>query len=166
MLFSDKALGLEICQDGARMVLIGGKAHAPTLYAYQAASFPPDTLKLSMREENIKNPAVFVSTIRDSYLKLLTGTSRISVSLPDSIGHIVLLDLETRFRAREEGAEMIRWKLKKNFPIDVNELHLDFQVLQERESGEVSTLVSLVSRQVIHQYEEILVEAGLQPNNI
>jgi len=166
MLFSHKALGIEIAPDSAMLVLIDGKPHAPRLEAYSAVSLPPDTLRFSLKEENVKNPPVFVSKLRDAYIKLLTGTSRISVSLPDTSGHVVLLGLETRFKAKEEGADMIRWKLKRNFPFDINELHLDYQVLQERETGEVSTLVSLISRRVINQYEELLAQAGLQPNRI
>jgi type IV pilus assembly protein PilM len=99
-----------------------------------------------LREQNVINPAHFVSKIREAYLKLLAGTGRISVSLPDTIGRVFVLDLETRFKTRAEGADMVRWKLKKSFPFDINEMHLDYQVLQERDSGEVSTLVSLISR--------------------
>ena len=166
MIFSKKALGIEICPDGARMAVISGKPDMPRLDAYAAISFPPDTLQFSLREENIKSPAAFVGKIRESYLKLLTDVTRVSVSLPDAIGRVVLLDLETRFRTREEGADMIRWKLKKSFPFDVNELHLDYQVVQERESGDVSVLVSFISRRVINQYEDMFTEAGLQANSI
>ena len=134
MLFSHKALGIEIAQNSAMLVLIDGKPHAPRLNAYSSVSLPPDTLRFSLKEENVKNPPVFVSKVRDAYLKLLAGTSKISVSLPDTSGHVVLLGLETRFKTKEEGADIIRWKLKRNFPFDINELHLDYQVLQERET--------------------------------
>ncbi len=166
MIFSRKALGMEICQDGARLVLVGGNPHAPRLDAFYTASFPPDTLRFSLREQNVINTAHFVSKIRETYLKLLASTSRISVSLPDTIGRVFVLDLETRFKTRAEGADIIRWKLKKSFPFDINEMHLDYQVLQERDSGEVSTLVSLISLQVVNQYEGLLAEAGLEPNRI
>jgi type IV pilus assembly protein PilM len=96
----------------------------------------------------------------------LTSICRVSVSLPDSSGRVVLLDLDTRFRARDEGADIIRWKLKKSFPFDISELHLDYQVLQEKDSGEVSTLVSLISRNVVNQYEELFAQAGLQSDCI
>jgi len=166
MEFSRKALGLEICQDEARLVLVGGKSHAPRLDAFCAVTFPPDTLRFSLREQNVTNKASFIAKVRDAYLKMLTTTRRISVSLPDSVGRVFVLDLETRFKTRTEGADMVRWKLKKSFPFDINEMHLDYQVLQERDSGEVSTLVSLISRQVVMQYEDLLVEAGLEPNRI
>jgi type IV pilus assembly protein PilM len=166
MLFSKKAMGLEICNDGARIALVEGKRALPLLSAFGAASFPADTVKLSLRENNVLNPAAFVTAIRELYLKLLTNVRQVCVSLPDSTGRVVLLDVETRFKSRDEGADIIRWKLKKNFPFDVNEAHLDYQVIQERETGEISLLVSLIARQVILQYEDLLVEAGLEPNRI
>jgi type IV pilus assembly protein PilM len=166
MIFTEKALGLEICNDGARIALVEGKRAMPGLTAYGAASFPAGTVKFSLRENNIQNPAAFVATVREMYLKLLTNVRQVSVSLPDSTGRVILLDVETRFKSRDEGADIIRWKLKKNFPYDINEAHLDYQVIQERETGEISLLVSLIARQVVLQYEDLLIEAGLEPNRI
>ena len=148
------------------MVLIGGNAHAPSLEAYHEVAFPPGTMRISLREENVADPSSFVAKVREAHVRLLTRISRISVSLPDSAGRVVLLDLETRFKGKEEGSDIIRWKLKKNLPFEMNEMHLDYQVIQERETGEVSTLVSLISRQTVNQYENLLAEAGLQPNRI
>ncbi|KAF0218292.1 MAG: type IV pilus assembly protein [Geobacteraceae bacterium] len=166
MLFAKKALGIEISQEGVKMALVGGKRDLLSLDAYGAAPFPADTVKFSLREANIHNPAAFVAGIRETYLKLLTSTVRASVSLPDSIGRVMLMDLETRFKSKAEGADIIRWKLKKSFPFDINEAHLDYQVLRENDSGEISALVSLISRQVLNQYEDLFAEAGLQPNRI
>ena len=166
MFFSSNALGIEICRDGARFALLGGKSTAPKLEAFSVVSFPPDTLRFSMRDETICNQDAFVAGIRDTYLKLLTKTSRVSVSLPDGLGRVILLDLDTRFKSRDEGADIIRWKMKKNFPFDVNELHLDYQIVQEKESGEISALVSLVARKIILQFEDCLASAGLQANCI
>jgi len=166
MLFSQKALGLEISNDGARFALVEGKRMMPVLTTFGAAPFPADSVKFSLKENNVLKPAAFVATIREMYLKLLTNVRHVSVSLPDSTGRIILLDVETRFKSRDEGAEIIRWKLKKNFPYDIGEAHLDYQVIQERETGEISLLVSLIARQVVHQYEDLLAEAGLEPNRI
>jgi type IV pilus assembly protein PilM len=166
MFLARKALGIEICHNGARMVQVTGQSHSPTLAAYQEFSFLPDTLRISLKEENVVDATQFVTKVRDAHLKLLAGTSRISVSLPDAAGHVHLLDLETRFRAKEEGIDVIRWKLKKNFPLDINEMHLDYQVLREKENGDISVLVSFIARRVVKQYEDLMVEAGLQPNRI
>ncbi|HEX9023073.1 MAG TPA: pilus assembly protein PilM [Geobacteraceae bacterium] len=166
MLFSKKALGLEICGEGALIAFVEGGKGMPVLKACGSAPFPANTVRFSLKENNVLNPALFVATIRELYLKLLTGVRRVSVSLPDSAGRAMLLDVETRFKSRNEGADIIRWKLKKSFPFDINECHLDYQVIGEKETGEISLLVSLISRQVLLQYEDLLAEAGLEPNRI
>lgn len=166
MWFARKALGLEISSDGAKMALIGVKRNQPELKAYGVAPFPAGVVRVSPKEVNVQNPATFVATVREMYLKLLTPEKRVSVSLPDASGRVVLLDLETRFKNRDEGADIIRWKLKKTFPYDISEAHLDYQVVEETETGEISLLVSFIAKPVVHQYEELLVEAGLEPNRI
>ncbi len=166
MVFNKKALGLEICHNGARIALVEGKREMPVLAGYGTALFPADTVRFSLKELNVLNPSAFVATISELYLKVLTKVRRVSVSLPDSSGRVMILDVETRFKSREEGADIIRWKLKKNFPFDISETHLDYQVISARETGEISILVSLISRQVIRQYEDLLCESGMEPSNI
>ncbi|MFZ3208057.1 MAG: pilus assembly protein PilM [Geobacteraceae bacterium] len=166
MLFAKEALGIELCRDGVRMALVGGARTMPCLETVGIAHFPTETVRLSLREPNVLNPAAFVATVRETYLRLLTKTRRVSVSLPDATGRVVLLDLDTRFRSRSEGADIIRWKLKKSLPYDIGEAHLDFQVLEERETGEVSVLASFINLHVVNQYEELLLEAGVEPKRI
>lgn len=165
-MFSRTALGLEINSNGIRIGLVGGTRTRPVLQAFSEHPFAPETIKVNLREPNILNPAAFVAAVRDAHLRLLTRTTRIAVSLPDAAGRVLLLDLDTRFKSRDEAADIIRWKLKKNFPFDINDAHFDFQQVQQRETGEISVLVSLICRQVLNQYEDLIVEAGLQPNQI
>jgi len=112
MIFTKKALGIEICNDGARIVLVSGKHDMPTLNAFSAASFPADTMKFSLREANILNPKAFVAVIRELHLKLPAHAGQVSLSLPDSTGRTMLLDIETRFKSRDEGAD---------YPLEVEE---------------------------------------------
>ncbi len=167
MFLSKKALGLEICRNGLRMAVLEGKRdETPRLCAAGIDSFDAEALRFSQREPNVLNAASFVAKVKETHLKLLTRVHRVSVSLPDSVGRVMLLDLETRFRNRDEGADIIRWKLKKSFPVDINDIHLDYQVLRRRETGETVVLVALIAKDVIQQYEELLQEAGLEPARI
>jgi len=165
-MFARKAIGLEICSDRVRLALVGGSRSRPVVEAMYETIFPADALRVSLREPNVLQQAAFVSAVRETGLRLLATTARASVALPDAAGRVMLVDLDTRFKSRDEAADIIRWKLKKNFPFDIKDAHFDFQVLQEKGSGEISVLVSLVCRQVLQQYEELLVEAGLEPNQI
>jgi type IV pilus assembly protein PilM len=166
MFFAKKACGIEITQDGLAMVQAEGKSASPVLDRYALAEFPPETVRVSFKEPNIINPEVFVKLVKESHLRLATSEKRVSLSLPDATGRVLVMDMETRFKNRAEGIDLIRWKLKKNFPLDISDVYLDYQILQYRETGEISVLVGLISTQVVSQYEELLQEAGLKPNRI
>ena len=165
MLRSGKGLGLELSEGGGGFALVAG-GNAPRLMAGVSVPFAPGTLRLSRREPNVVNPELFVNRVREAHLGLSTRVNSVSVSIPDAVGRVVLLELETRFKNREEGLEIIRWKLKKGLPFDIGSVHLDYQLLDERENGAVSLLVSMVSKAVVTQYEELLIQAGLEPRFI
>ncbi len=166
MFLKTKAVGLEIAQEGATIVLVGKRRGLPVLERSESVPFPAGSLRLSLREPNVIDRPFMVGQLRELYARLLINQKQVSLSLPDAAGRVMLLDLETRLKSKEEGADLIRWKLKKNLPIDISEIHLDYQILRERESGELSALVALVSRSVIAQYEEIVSEVGLEPIRI
>lgn len=166
MLFSRTAVGMDITPHGITVAAVGGSLKAPKLVAHGSAAFPEGTLRVLHREPNALDPAAFVKTVRETYHRLLVKPTQVSVSLPDAAGHVMILDIETRFRSHEEGRDIIRWKLKKSLPYDVNDIHLDYQTLREKENGELSVLVAIISRQVVTQYEDLILEAGIQPNRI
>lgn len=166
MLFEKKTLGLELCSGTANMCLVSGLKEGCRLDAWTSVPLAQDVVRFSSREPNVLDPARFVEQINKAYLPLLTKTRRVALSLPDSCGRILLLDLDERFKNRDEGLNIIRWKLKKILPFDVADTSLDYQVLRELDTGEMSLLVSLMTLPVVAQYEELLVSAGLEPNQI
>jgi type IV pilus assembly protein PilM len=127
---------------------------------------PPDVMRISIREQNIIDPENFVKSVRAAHNLLLCRSGKVSVTIPDSVGRIMLVDLEGRFKSRSEALDLIRWKLKKSIPFDLADTHLDYQQLTVRENGDLALLVALVSKTVITQYEELLVKAGLTPARI
>ena len=148
------------------MVLLSAGRAANQLEAWGETPFAADAVRISLREPNVLQPAAFIQTLRETHLKLGTGLERVSVSLPDATGRVMIHDLETRYRNKQEGIDVLRWKLKKIVPFDINEAHLDFQELRQKDTGEMSVLVSLVSRLVVTQYEELFLQAGLEPFRI
>ena len=163
MLFTSQSLGLEIGRDGLKFSLVSRHKEEFKLDAFAVAPLTTEMVRFSHREPNVLTAAPFVTQVRAAWLKLLTKKSRVSVSLPDACGRVILLDLETRFRSHEEGAGIIRWKLKKHSSMDIKETHLDYQIIREKDSGEQTALVSLIAKPVINQVEDLLAEAGLEP---
>ena len=163
MLFNSQSLGLEIGRDGLKFSLVSLRKKEYRLDAFAVAPLTAELIRFSHRDPSVLIPPLFVTQLRASWEKLQTRKTRVSVSLPDACGRVMLLDLETRFRSYEEGAGIIRWKLKKHSSLDIHETHLDYQIIREKESGEQTALVSLIAKPVITQLEELLIEAGLEP---
>src|SRR6185369_4655560 len=166
MLFSNRALGIEIYQNGFVWVLASGASHSPVIEKYEAVACPEDILKGSLKDPNVFDAKALATAISESYLKLSTDTKRVSMSIPDFSGRVMTLEIESLTKNKEEGSDQVKWKLKKSFPIDPNELHHEYQVLKEDEEGKATLLVALVSKSVIAEYEELLLESGLEPAKI
>ncbi len=166
MLFASNLIGVEISPQGVVCALTGGTAASPRVERVAHAPFPPQTLHVSLREQNILDPDAFVAGLKSAYNQLLCRSSRVAVSLPDAVSRIMLLDLEGRFKSRAEALDLIRWKLKKSIPLDSADTHLDYQQLTVRENGDLALLVAIVSRTVISQYEDLITKAGLSPARI
>ena len=166
MLFSKKSLGMEIHQGGLALVLASGSQALPVIERFETATFPSDSIRFSLKEPNLRDSESLKTVISESYRKMCTKNRRVSLSIPDSVGRTLLLEMETSFKNRAEGVDQVRWKLKKSFPLDLNDVHLDFQTLQKRESGESVLLVSLAPKSVIEEYENLLIDAGMEPYQI
>lgn len=166
MLFARKSLGVEIKPSGVAFAMLNGSASSPRLERVAYAPMAPGSVRVSLREPNILDPQAFCDAVRNAHNLLLHNGTRLSITLPDAVGRIMLLDVEGRFKSRAEGLDIIRWKLKKNIPFDIADTHLDYQQLKLRENGDMSLMVALVSRAVIGQYEELLVSTGFTPARI
>jgi len=166
MLFSRTSTGIEISPGGVICAVAGGTIDSPQIKKIAFTSFPANALHVSIREPNVLDPENFVNCVRSAHNLLLSRNSKVSVTLPDSVGRVMLLDLEGRFKSRSEALDLIRWKLKKSVPFDLADTHLDYQQMTVRENGDMALLVALVSRTVIEQYEDLLNRAGLTPARI
>jgi type IV pilus assembly protein PilM len=166
MIFKSRALGLEIFQNGFSWVMASGSATTPYIECYETVTSVQDFLKPSMKEPNIIDSKTLGSAITESYQRLNTPVTQVSLSIPDSAGRVMLLDMDAPLKNKAEGIDQVKWKLKKSFPLDMNDIHLDYQELKTTESGGTTLLVAVVSRSIISEYEEMLLANGLEPAKI
>jgi len=165
-MFSRKSIGVSLSSDGVAFARLIGPASSPRLERVSRRSFPSGTLRFSLREKNILNAALFHETLREARNSLLCPARRVFLTLPDTVGRVLLLDVEERFRSRSEALDILRWKLKKKIPFESSEIHLDYQNLATRDSGAQVVMVVLVARSVIEQYEDALAATGIIPVRI
>ena len=153
--------GIDVGTQGITAAIVAGSSAVASLRGLSSAPLSPDCVRFSLKDNNILSPLVFGETFRDVINRLLLPVKSVSLSLPDAIGRLMIMDVEERFKNHQEGCDLLRWKLKKSLPFEPTDTHLDYQVLQVKESGETCLLVAVASRSVISQYEEILEGCGV-----
>jgi len=66
--------------------------------------------------------------------------------------------------SREELEDQIQWEAEQYIPFDVNEVNLDFQILDSNdEEGQMDVLLVAAKKDLIDDYVQVISEAGLNP---
>ena len=78
-------------------------------------------------------------------------------------GHSVIVKkIRVPFQTREEIEEGIHWEAEQYIPFDINEVHLDFQMLgAAADSGQMELLLVAAKKDLVDDYRQIVSEAGL-----
>jgi type IV pilus assembly protein PilM len=80
-------------------------------------------------------------------------------------GHSVIVKrVSLPLMSREELEDQIQWEAEQYIPFDVNEVNLDFQILEtNEEEGQMDVLLVAAKRDLIDDYVQVITEAGLNP---
>jgi type IV pilus assembly protein PilM len=92
--------------------------------------------------------------------KISTKEVAIAVS-----GHSVIVKkVSLAAQSKEELEDTIQWEAEQYIPFDVNEVHLDFQILDTSEAeGQMDVLLVAAKRDLVDDYVQVITEAGLNP---
>ena len=83
-------------------------------------------------------------------------------------GHSVIVKkVSLPSMARDELEDQIQWEAEQYIPFDVNEVNLDFQILDTSEGeGQMDVLLVAAKKDLIDDYVQVISEAGLNPVTI
>ncbi len=111
--------------------------------------------------ENIVRPEELRSVIED-VLATVGGHGRdITVVVPDSVVRVILLDFDALPDKPQEADGVIRFRLKKSLPFDVDKALLSYDV--RRTSAGIKVVAAVAQPSVVEQYEAPFRAAGFQP---
>jgi type IV pilus assembly protein PilM len=101
-------------------------------------------------------------TALNGALGAVAGKSRdVVVVLPDLAIRVVLLDFEALPAKAEEAEPVIRFRLKKSLPFDVEQAALSYDVT--RSNGNIRVVAAVSPRAIIEEYETAFRDAGYSP---
>jgi len=142
--------GASFRRAGTRWMLTGGRS----------ANLPEGMVLPALREPNLRQEEALAARLRELLEPLAAGEERVSLAIPDAAGRLMLHEVETAFKTKSEGIDILKWQLKQSLPAPPRETRLDYQILQRDENGRYRLAVAMIAQKVLDQYEELLNRAG------
>lgn len=147
------------CEISADRVLAGKLAEAGGLVDECAArELPPGSVVPDLTEPNILQPEVVRKAINDAVGSVAGRLRDIIGILPDAAVRVVLLDFDTLPSNPVEAEGVVRFRLKKSLPFDVDKAKVSYHVQQSLGGLRLVAAVALSS--VIEDYEAAFRDAG------
>ena len=109
--------------------LPAGKGTQALAYSYEA--LPEWALVPSISEVNLKAPDVVAEAIKSALGQLSTRSRAVTVVIPDSVVRVFVLDFDSLPGRADEAVPVLRFRLRKMVPFDVEHAGVSYQILSE-----------------------------------
>jgi type IV pilus assembly protein PilM len=158
---SNSIVGLDIGSSSVKAVELALKGKGFELTHLGTANLPSE----SIVQGAFLNSAAIVDTVREAIENGKIRTKNVSAAVS---GHSVIVKkVNLPSMTRDELDEQIRWEAEQYIPFDVNEVNLDFQILDSAVAGEgdgqMEVLLVAAKKDLIDDYVQVITEAGLVP---
>jgi type IV pilus assembly protein PilM len=151
------AMAFEVSEGGIAAARIAGR----TELDFQP--FKPGTLAVSPVKENVEDPDEFVMTVRSlSATQSARKRKDVAIILPDYSARISVLDFDQFPSDPKEQASLIRFRVKRSVPFDVDSAALSYHV-QHGEKGRLDVVVVIAPLEIVSRYEAPFRTAGMNP---
>jgi type IV pilus assembly protein PilM len=137
---------------------------ALSLEAVNTQSLPAGTVTPGLQHANVAARDALVSVLRES-LAPVAGRSRdITLIIPDASTRILLLDFDTLPEKPQDADSVVRFRLKKSLPFDVDTSSVSFD-RQPVDNG-VRVVAAVTPKSVLEEYESVVRDAGYNPGAV
>jgi type IV pilus assembly protein PilM len=126
-------------------------------------AFEPGTVRVSPTEENILRADAVARAVKD-----VTGDAggrkrrTAALILPDYAGRTTVLDFDSFPAKTEEQESLIKFRLRKAVPFDIDSASVSFHAQARGASKKVDVIASAISLETLARYEAPFRAAGLQ----
>lgn len=158
-LFKPSFFGLDISDLSLKIAKLKENSCGFTLSSYGRQNIPENIIikgEIQKEDELIKIIQSAIATVHGKPLK----TKSCVVSLPESKAFIRVIQLPLMNTA--ETAEAIKWEAEANIPMPLNEIYLDWQIINQDKDNQ-NILIGALPIILVDSYLNALKKAGLSP---
>src|ERR1700684_59734 len=152
-------LAFEIAADRVLVGRLG--VDGRTLEACAARELAPGSVVPDLVEGNLRQREAVSEAVHDTLRSVAGRTHDVIAVVPDAAVRVVLLEFDTLPADTEEAVSVVRFRLKKSLPFDVDKARVSYHAQKSSDGVRVVAAVSLAS--VVEDYEAAFRDAGFSP---
>lgn len=126
-----------------------------TLETHGVEPVPPGAIVASPVDVNIVNPDAVRSALRRVFGRVPAHGPGLALLIPDPVVRVFILPFETLPRRVDDALPLLRWRLKKSVPFDVDETVVSWMRQTGRE-GNLEVVAAVARQRIVREYEEII----------
>ncbi len=153
---------IELTPEGVLAAALAGK-HDPPVYAYE--HLHPGILIPGISELNMTSPEAVSLAIRNALASVSPRSRFVTVVIPDTAVRVFVLDFDSFPARATEAVPVLRFRLRKMVPFDVEHAGLSYQILSESKT-EARVLVAILPSNILDEYETAVRAAGYEPGAV
>ena len=132
------------------------------LDGFAIEAIPAGSIVPSAVETNVVSPVAAKTAIAHICERLRARDDDAVLLLPDPVVRVFVQHFDQFPRSPQEAIPMLKWKLKKSVPFEVDETLISYMRQAPREGG-VDVVTALGRLRIVREYEALLESASLHP---
>ncbi|HZW97007.1 MAG TPA: hypothetical protein VFF64_28945 [Candidatus Eremiobacteraceae bacterium] len=150
------------CEIAADRVLVGRLGEGGrSLEACAARELAPGSVVPDLVEGNLRQREAVREAVYEALSSVAGRTHDVIAVVPDAAVRVVLLEFDTLPSDSEEAASVVRFRMKKSLPFDVDKARVSYHAQKSNDGVRVVAAVALAS--VVEDYEVAFRDAGFSP---
>ncbi|HUO14489.1 MAG TPA: hypothetical protein VMX38_05835 [Verrucomicrobiae bacterium] len=150
------------CEIAADRVLAGRYAdHGDGLEASAVRELAPGSVVPDLVETNLRQRESVRSGIEAALGSVAGRSKEVIAILPDAAVRVMLVEFDTLPADEQEALGVVRFRLKKSLPFDVEKAKISYHA--QKVSNEVKVVAAVALTSVVEEYEGLFHDAGFNP---
>jgi type IV pilus assembly protein PilM len=132
---------------------------------YAFVALPEGALVPALDAPNLRAPEAVAAAIRAALDEISPRSRSVSLVLPDLLIRVFVLDFDTLPAKAAEALPVLRFRLRKMVPFDVEHAGISYQVLSQTKD-ECRVLAAIIPGPILAEYEAAVRAAGYEPGAV
>jgi len=135
-----------------------------TMEAAAAQRLPEGSLTAGLQQANVTAREAVVTALRDALAAVAGRSGDLCLVIPDAATRIMLLDFDTLPDKPQEADAVVRFRLKKSLPFEVDQAAVSFD--RQGTANPIRVVAAVTPRAVLEEYESLVREVGYNPGAV